>query len=71
MKILIFSPKIFELTDQLRTTEDANAIQFLRDCGILRSLDNPPICEVCGEDMHIARRLGLKTFVGFFERIFF
>ena len=32
---------IFEITDQIRTTEDA--IQFLRDRGILRSLDNPPM----------------------------
>ena len=38
---------IFEITDQIRTNEDA--IQFLRDRGILRSLDNPPICYVCGE----------------------
>ena len=45
---------IFEITDQIRTNEDA--IQFLRDRCILRSLDNPPICDVYGEAMHIARR---------------
>ena len=48
---------IFEITDQVRTNEDA--IQFLRDRGILRSLDNPPICDVCGEAMHIARRANI------------
>ena len=48
---------IFEITDQVRTNEDA--IQFLRDRGILRSLDNPPICDVCGEAMHIARRASI------------
>ena len=45
---------IFELTNQIRTNEDA--VQFLRDRGILRSLDNPPLCDVRGEAMHIARR---------------
>ena len=42
---------IFEITDQVRTNEDA--IQFLRERGILRSLDNPPICDACGEAMHM------------------
>ena len=45
---------IFQLTDQIRTTEDA--IQFLRNRGILRSLDNPPTCDFCGEAMKESAR---------------
>ena len=46
--------KILQLTEQIRTTEDA--IQFLRNRGILRSLDQPPICDVCGEAMKESAR---------------
>lgn len=45
---------IFELTDHIHTTE--GAIQFLRDRGVLRSLNHPPLCDVCGQAMQEARR---------------
>ena len=45
---------ILEITNLIRTTEDALA--FLRQRGVLRTLDRPPICPVCGEEMQLKRR---------------
>ena len=45
---------IIEITNLIRTTEDALA--FLRQRSILRALDRPPICPVCGEEMQLKRR---------------
>ena len=49
---------IFQLTDQIRTTEEA--LQFLRNRGVLRSLDHPPLCDVCGEAMRETRRQNVR-----------
>ena len=45
---------ILKITNLIRTTEDALA--FLRQRGVLRTLDRPPICPVCGEEMQLKRR---------------
>ena len=44
---------IFQLAEHIRVNEPA--IEFLRQRGILRALDNPPLCPVCGEEMAEAR----------------
>ena len=45
---------ILEITNLIRTTEDALA--FLPQRGVLRALDRPPIRPVCGEEMQLKRR---------------
>lgn len=45
---------ILEITNFVRTTDDT--LTFLRERGILRALDRPPICPVCGQQMELKRR---------------
>ena len=45
---------LFQLCEHIRSNEAA--IEFLRHCGILRALNNPPICLLCGQEMAEARR---------------
>ena len=40
---------IFQLTEHIRSNEAA--IEFLRKRGILRALDHPPLCPLCGQEM--------------------
>uniref|UniRef100_A0A1I8BC29 Transposase n=1 Tax=Meloidogyne hapla TaxID=6305 RepID=A0A1I8BC29_MELHA len=42
---------IIEITNLVRTTEDALA--FLRERGIIRAVDHPPICPACGLEMQL------------------
>ena len=45
---------LFQLAEHIRSNEAA--IEFLRQRGILRALDHPPLCPVCGQEMAVARR---------------
>ena len=40
---------IFKLVEYIRSNEAA--IEFLRQRGILRAHDNPPLCPLCGQEM--------------------
>ena len=40
---------LFQLAEHIRSNEAA--IEFLRQRGILRALDHPPLCPECGHDM--------------------
>ena len=45
---------LFQLSEHIRSNEAA--IEFLRQRGILRALDHPPLCPECGHEMSEARR---------------
>ena len=45
---------LFQLCEHIRSNE--TAIAFLRQRGILRAHDNPPLCPLCGQEMAEARR---------------
>ena len=45
---------LFQLAEHIRSNEAA--IKFLRQRGILRALDHPPLCPECGHDMAGVRR---------------
>ena len=45
---------LFQLCEHIRSNE--TAIEFLRQRGILRALDHPPLCPECGQEMNEARR---------------
>ena len=45
---------LFQLAEHIRSNEAA--IEFLRQRGILRALDHPPLCPECGHDMAEVRR---------------
>ena len=45
---------IFQLVEHIRSNEAA--IEFLRQRGILRAIDHPPLCPLCGQEMSEARR---------------
>ena len=45
---------LFQLSGHIRSNEAA--IEFLRQRGILRALDHPPLCPECGHEMGEAIR---------------
>jgi len=58
--ISFINMNILEHTNFIRTTDDA--ITFLRERGILRVLDRPPNCPVCGQRMDVVNEFVMLAY---------